>query len=134
MMQFIKIYIPTLVVFLAIDAVWLTLIAKNFYTKYIGHLMSAQPNLIPALIFYLLYIVGLVIFVIQPALEQDSLMKVLALGALFGLCAYATYDLTNVATLKNWPYIVVFVDLAWGMTVTTIVSVAGFYIAKWMGV
>jgi uncharacterized membrane protein len=119
---FLKLYFLSLIIFLGIDAVWLTVIAKNFYTKYIGHLMSAAPNLPAALVFYLLYIIGIVVFCVIPNVGRGSVINAVMLGALFGLCAYATYDLTNFATLKNWPLIVVVTDLAWGTFITAAVA------------
>ena len=99
--MYIKLYLLTLPIFFAVDMVWLGVIAKNFYSKQIGFLMKTDINWLAAIIFYLLFIVGLVVFVISPALQEKSLSKVLISGALFGLITYATYDLTNLATLKN---------------------------------
>lgn len=129
----IKLYFIALPVFFAIDMVWLGLIANNFYKKHIGFLMSQEVNWIAALIFYLLFIAGLVVFVISPALEKNSLPTALLLGALFGLITYATYDLTNLATIKNWPLLVTVVDLLWGMTLSASVSAITFLIAKKVG-
>lgn len=131
--MFIKLYFIALPVFFAIDMVWLGLIANDFYKKHIGFLMTKDVNWIAALIFYLLFIAGLVIFVISPAIEKNSLSSALLLGALFGLITYATYDLTNLATIKNWPLIVTGVDLLWGMILSTSVSAVSFLIAKKLG-
>lgn len=113
--------------------VWLGLIANNFYKKHIGFLMADEVNWIAALIFYLLFIAGLVVFVISPALQKNSLLTALLLGALFGLITYATYDLTNLATIKNWPLLVTVIDLLWGMTLSASVSIVTFLIAKKSG-
>lgn len=113
--------------------VWLVLIAKNFYAKHIGYLMSKNPNLLAALIFYLIFIAGLVIFVISPALEKREWVYALLMGAFFGLITYATYDLTNLATIKDWPLLVTIVDLVWGMTVSASVSVVSYFIAIRIG-
>lgn len=129
----IKLYFVALPVFFAIDMIWLGLIANNFYKKHIGFLMTQEVNWIAALIFYLLFIAGLVVFVISPALEKSSLPTALLLGALFGLITYATYDLTNLATIKNWPLLVTVVDLLWGMTLSASVSAISFLIAKKVG-
>jgi len=132
-MSFSKIllsYLLTTLVFFAIDLVWLGLIAKDIYKKYLGSLMSETVNWGAALIFYLLFIVGIFIFVINPAIEKQSAVRALVLGAIFGLITYATYDLTNYATLKGFPLNVVIIDLAWGTFVTAVVSLAGFYITK----
>jgi uncharacterized membrane protein len=112
---FVLSYLAALLPFVVLDAIWLSTMAKRLYSPNIGHLMAESPNFGAAAIFYLLYIAGMVVFVIQPALENDtSLQKVLLLGAFFGLITYATYDLTNLATLKNWSLWVTIVDLAWG--------------------
>lgn len=126
--MFIKIYLIALPVFLGIDIIWLGLIAKDFYSKQIGFLMNTNINWTAAIIFYLLFIVGLVLFVIMPALSKKSWQKALLLGALFGLITYATYDLTNLATLKNWPLLVTFIDLLWGTILAASVSVITYFI------
>lgn len=125
--MFIKLYVIALVVFLAIDAVWLTLVAPKFYKTHLGHLMAETPNLIVALVFYLIFIVGVVYFVLIPGIDQN-ISKVIIAGLLFGLVTYATYDLTNMATLKEWPPIVTVVDLIWGSSLTTMVGVISYYI------
>jgi uncharacterized membrane protein len=132
--MFIKLYGIALPVFFAIDMVWLGLVAKNFYAKYIGFLMTPNVNWIAAIIFYLLFIVGAVVFVIMPAFEQKSWMHALLYGALFGLITYATYDLTNLATVKDWPLIVTVVDLVWGMTLSASVSTITYLIATKFGI
>jgi uncharacterized membrane protein len=114
--------------------VWLGLIAKNFYAKHIGFLMTPNVNWMAAIIFYLLFIVGTVVFVITPALEQKSWMHALLYGALFGLITYATYDLTNLATIKDWPLIVTIVDLIWGTVLSASVSLITYLIAVRLGV
>ena len=131
--MFLKLYLIALPVFLAIDMVWLTLIAKNFYAKQIGYLMSKNPNLFAALIFYLIFIAGLIVFVITPALDKKIWMNALLLGAFFGLVTYATYDLTNLATVKDWPLIITIVDLIWGMILSAAVSVITYFIALKFG-
>ena len=123
----LKLYLIALPVFLGIDMVWLTLIAKNFYAKQIGFLMTKNPNLIAALVFYMIFIAGLVFFVIAPALDKKVWLQALLGGAFFGLVTYATYDLTNLATIKDWPLIITFIDLLWGMTVSATVSVITFF-------
>lgn len=130
MIDFIKLYSLATVIFLAIDGVWLTLIAKSFYAKHLGYLMSTTPNLLAALIFYLINIVGIVVLVLQPALAEKSMTKVIIWAALYGLCTYATYDLTNLATIKNWPVIITIVDLIWGTTLTTAVALISYLIAR----
>lgn len=129
MLKYIILYTATLVIFLVIDFIWLNYIAKNVYSSQIGHLLASKPNLIPALIFYLLFVVGVLVFAILPGIEAKSLGKTLILGALFGLLTYATYDLTNLATLKDWPLKVTIIDLVWGTSVSTVTSLAGYLIA-----
>ncbi|MEY4731688.1 MAG: hypothetical protein RL681_634 [Candidatus Parcubacteria bacterium] len=131
--MFIKLYLIALPVFFAIDMVWLGLVAKNFYRDQIGYLMKTDVNWIAAIIFYLLFVVGLVVFVIAPAIEKGTWTRALAYGALFGLITYATYDLTNLALTKDWPLLVTIVDLAWGATLAALVSTATFFIAKKLG-
>lgn len=112
----------TFLTFLVIDGLWLSIIAKNFYAKHLGFLMTKTPNLTAAAIFYLIYIFTLLVLVISPALQKGSLSAAILNGALFGLCAYATYDLTNLATIKDWPLIVTIVDLIWGTVLTGAVA------------
>lgn len=134
MINFLKLYFISLLVLLIIDSVWLLFIAPKFYKTHIGFLMTDKPNLVAALIFYLLYIAGLVIFVVQPGLQSHSLLNTLLKGALFGLVCYATYDLTNQATVNNWPAIVTVVDLIWGTLLTASVSGVVFVIASKLNV
>ena len=123
-------YLLTVIVFFAIDMVWLGLIAKDLYHKYLGSFLSDKVNWTAAIIFYLLFIVGIFIFVIYPSVEKKSLINAVILGALFGFFTYATYDLTNYATLKNFPLNIVIIDLAWGSFLTSLVSIAGYYIVR----
>jgi len=126
--MFLKTYLITLPVFLAIDLVWLSLIAKKFYAQYPGYLMKANVNFVAAGLFYLLFVVGLVVFSVLPALEKNSWTQALFLGALLGLVSYATYDLTNLATIKNWPLLVTIVDIVWGTVLGASVSLASYFI------
>jgi uncharacterized membrane protein len=125
-------YLLTTVVFFAIDMAWLGFIAKNLYRKYLGSFLSDTVNWTAAIIFYLLFIVGIFYFSILPAVEKNSLAKAVLSGALFGFFTYATYDLTNLATLKNWPLPIVFIDIIWGAVLTGLVSTAGYFIVKWV--
>jgi uncharacterized membrane protein len=124
-------YALTFAVFLIIDLTWLGFIAKDLYKKYLGNLLSEQVNWMAAIIYYLLYVGGVFIFAILPSVEKNSLNSAIILGALFGFFAYATYDLTNLATLKNWPLNIVIIDILWGSLLTGMVSTAGFYIVKY---
>lgn len=125
-------YVLTFAVFFVIDMVWLGFIAKDLYRKYLSSFLSDQINWPAAFIFYLLFVAGVFIFAILPAVEKDSVRTAMMLGGLFGFFAYATYDLTNLATLKNWPVVIVFIDVVWGFVLTGLVSTAGFYIVKWV--
>jgi uncharacterized membrane protein len=129
---YIKLYFATLIAFLAIDMVWLGLVARTFYRRYLGFLMAPSPNWLAAILFYLLFVVGVVVFAVLPWLEADSPETTLLRAALFGLIAYATYDLTNLATVKDWPLIVTIVDLIWGTVVSVAVSYAGYLAGKWL--
>ena len=130
---YVKLYLSTLVAFFAIDMLWLGLVARNMYSKYLGFLLSPKPNWIAAIIFYLMFIVGLIVFAVIPGLEAGSLKNALLLAALFGLVTYATYDLTNLATLKNWPLGITIVDMVWGVVLSCIVTWISFLVGKWLG-
>jgi len=128
--MFLKLFIIALPVFFVIDMVWLVLVAKKFYQEQIGFLMKPDINWFAAIIFYLLFIAGLIIFVISPAVEKHSWVHALLFGALFGLITYATYDLTNLATLKDWPLIVTVVDLIWGTVLASAIFLITYLIAN----
>ena len=130
--QAVTLYLITLAVFFVIDMIWLGVVAKGFYRKHLGSMLSPKVNWAAALLFYLLFIVGLVVFVIRPALVSGEPLKALLLGAFFGLISYATYDLSNLATLKNWPIIVTIVDLVWGTTLGGLVSLVGALLGRWL--
>ncbi len=125
-------YCLTFLVFLAIDLVWLGFVAKDLYRRQLGGLLSENVNWAAAIIFYLLFVAGVFLFAIAPATEKQSLSHAVIYGALFGFFTYATYDLTNLATLKGWPIKIVFIDIVWGMVLTGLVSSAGFFIVKWL--
>ena len=128
-----KLYLIALPVFFAIDIVWLGLVAKDFYRAQIGALMKPDVNWVAAIIFYLIFIAGLVVFVISPAIEKGSWLHALLFGALFGLVCYATYDLTNLAVAKDWPLLVTIVDLVWGAVLAAAVSTITYFIATKLG-
>ncbi|MGA8068175.1 MAG: DUF2177 family protein [Terriglobales bacterium] len=131
--MFLRLYCIALPIFFAVDMVWLGVAAKSFYARQIGFLMKANVNWAAAILFYLLFIAGLVVFVVAPAVERGSWLRALLFGALFGLITYATYDLTNLATLKDWPLAVTVVDLIWGMVLAASVSVASYLVAAKIG-
>ncbi len=128
MTRYLITWLAVVVVFLAIDSVWLAYVAKSFYQKHIGFLLREQFQMGVAAVFYLFYAACLVVLVVAPAAKSGNPWQALALGALLGLCAYGTYDITNLATIKGWPVIVSVVDMAWGMTITAIVSYVGFWV------
>lgn len=130
MWELIKTYLVTLVVFFAIDIIWLVIVAKNMYQKELGYMMSPKPNWIAAGVFYLIFILGLVFFVINPAIEKDSWSYALLIGMFFGLITYSTYDLTNLATLKDWPLKITIIDLIWGSSLGGMVSMISFFLLK----
>jgi uncharacterized membrane protein len=132
MAYYLKLYFSTLAVFFAIDMFWLGLVARTFYRKHLVFLMAPNPNWLAAIIFYLLFIVGILVFVVLPGLESGSLRDTLLRAALFGLITYATYDLTNLATLKDWPIIITVVDMIWGTVLSVMVSYASFVIGRWL--
>lgn len=116
------------VLFAVIDAIWLAVVAKKFYRDNLGSLMREKPDMIAAVLFYVIFLIGLVVFVINPAVAENSWQMALGLGALLGLVAYATYDLTNLATLKGFKIKVVVVDLIWGTFVTAATSILAYSI------
>jgi uncharacterized membrane protein len=122
-------YALTVPVFFAVDMAWLGLVAKSFYRNRIGHLISAQVNWAAALIFYFLFIIGILVFAVLPAVEKGSFGRAVLFGVLFGFFTYGTYDLTNLATMKDWPLIVTVVDMLWGMVLTGVVAAASYWIA-----
>ena len=120
--QTVLLYFITLTVFFLVDMVWLGVVAKTFYRKHLGFLMGPKVVWPAAVLFYLLFIAGLLVFAVRPALAAGAPLKALLLGAFLGLVSYATYDLTNLATLKDWPVVVTAVDLVWGTVLGGTVS------------
>lgn len=127
--QFVYLYLMTIPAFFIIDMIWLGTVATKFYQSQIGFLLG-PVNWAAAIIFYLIYIAGIIIFAVHPALEVGSLNKAILLGAMFGFFTYATYDLTNLATLKDWPVTVVVVDILWGTVLSASVATASYLIGK----
>jgi len=126
--HYILAYFASLFTFLIMDAVWLGVLAKGFYHEQLGHLMLDELRLDIAVFFYVFYIVGVVIFAVKPAIAEKSWWKAPVLGGLFGLLAYGAYDLTNMATLKDWPFLMSYVDMAWGTFVTASSACVGYFI------
>lgn len=125
-------YLLTFLVFLLIDLLWLGVVAKGLYRRHLGGLLAEEVNWTAAIIFYLLFVAGIFIFAIVPGLQKASFSYALLYGALFGFFTYATYDLTNLATLKGWPVKIVVIDIIWGAVLCTLVAAAGYHIAKWL--
>lgn len=122
-------YLAALAVFAVIDLIWLGFLAKDFYRAGIGHLMADGFNIPAATAFYLIYVAGILVFAVFPAVAAGDWTKAATLGAMFGFFAYATYDLTNLATLKDWPLGLALADMAWGTVLTAIVSIAAYAVA-----
>ncbi len=132
-MKWFLYYGIALVVFMVIDLIWLGFIAKDIYSKYLGYLMSDKVNWLAAVIFYLIFIGGILYFVLYPSLLDQNLTNLVIRAALFGFITYATYDLTNLATIKDWPIQITIIDLIWGTTLSTSVSVISYFIIKLLG-
>jgi len=131
-MQTVIAYTITVVVFLAFDFLWLSQVAKPFYTTHLGHLLRDSPHLGIAAAFYALYVIGIIIFAVAPALRAGAPEHALLYGALFGFFAYATYDITNYATLKDWPMVVTLVDITWGTVLTGVSAYIGAIGTGWV--
>ena len=130
MRDYIKLYFATLIAFFVIDMVWLGLIARTLYRNYLGFLLASTTNWFAVILFYLLFILGILVFVVLPGLQDNSLKATLLRAMLFGLVTYATYDLTNLATVKNWPVLITVIDLAWGTILSVLVSYISFMVGK----
>ncbi len=131
-MQYVIAYVSTAVVFLGLDFLWLGFVARTLYRDWIGALMRDELNMAAAGAFYLVYVIGLVIFAVAPALKTGSWQTALIYGALFGVFAYGTYEMTNFATLKGWPVAMVITDMAWGTALSAVAAVAGFAITRYL--
>lgn len=126
------VYLISLAVFLAIDGVWLFTMSSRFYKPQLGALMSDKPKMAVALVFYLVYVVGVLVLAVRPALDAGSVLTALGMGALLGFVAYGTYDFTNLATITGWPTAVAVVDIIWGTTLTAVMATIGYYVARWL--
>jgi len=124
-----KTYVASLVAFLVLDFAWLGLIARGFYRSQLGHLLSPDVRWPAAILFYLLFIAAIVVFAVVPAVERGSLLRAVILGGFFGVVAYATYDLTNLATMKDFPSLVAAVDMTWGCALSAAVAAVGYIVA-----
>ena len=128
--QFLKLYGVGAVVCFGLDLLWLGVVAKGFYQRHLGYLMRPDVQWVPALLFYLIYVAALVVFVVGPAVERQSLARAVLLGAFFGLAAYAAYDLTSLALIRDYPLVAAVVDLVWGASLSAVVSGATYLVAR----
>lgn len=126
------IYLITFTVFIVIDLIWLGVIGQSIYQKYLGHLLKKDVNWIAAIIFYLLFILGLLVFVVGPAYLNEDILEAFLMGGLLGLIMYATYDLTNLATLKDWPLPITIIDLIWGTFLGSLTSGLAVILSLWI--
>lgn len=126
MLKYVFAYGATAIAFCVLDFAWLTIVAPKFYQAQVGALLLQKPNLLPAFAFYVLYVAGLVVFCVSSGINVTSWARALTLGALFGLVAYATYDLSNLATLKGWTTALSLADMAWGATASALASTCGY--------
>ena len=130
MVNFLKIFVVAIPVFFLVDLFWLGVVAKEIYQKYLGQFLRETPIWSVAILFYLLFIIGLVVFVIQPAVEKGSWTHSLVFGAFFGFVTYMTYELTNFALIKNWPWQIVIIDIIWGVVLSATVAVVSYFVAR----
>lgn len=131
MNKYLAAYLVAAVVMVALDMLWLGIVAKSMYQQAIGHLMADEPNIWAAVLFYSLYAAGIVVFAVAPNAEVPGWSRTLLMGALFGLFAYATYDLSNLATLRNWPLRLALIDMAWGAALSAVTAVAANAAMHW---
>ena len=129
---YLKLYALTVPVFFIIDLLWLGVVAKGLYQRHLGYILSPQVKWPAAIIFYLLYIGGILIFAVVPAVTKDSWQHAMLYGALFGFFTYMTYELTNLALIKDWPLNIVVIDIIWGVVLCTAVAALSFIIGKWL--
>ena len=132
MFKYLMAYLGTAVVFFTLDVIWLLFVTKNFYKNEIGPLLLDQPNMMAAAIFYIFFVAGIVFFGVMAGVKAESVFVAALYGGIFGLLCYGTYEMTNYATLKDWPLRVVVVDMAWGFFLTSLSSVGGFLLVKFV--
>lgn len=133
MVHYIIAFLATALVFFGLDFIWLSKMTGLFYRQHIGHLLLDQPNIPVAAVFYLVYVAGIVYFAVAPALNGGSWTSALISGAILGFVAYGTYDMTNMATLKDWSLAVSVVDMSWGVFLTGTAATAGYFAARLYG-
>lgn len=132
MNKYFAAYLATVLVMVALDMLWLGVVAKTTYQQAIGHLMAEKPKLVAAVVFYALYPLGLLVFAMAPQAEDAAWGRTVSMGALFGFFAYATYDLSNLATLRDWPMRLTLVDMAWGTALSAAAAGAGKAAMNWV--
>lgn len=132
MPAFATAYLGSAVAMLVMDAVWLTTMVPIIYRPALGDMLADPPNLWVAAVFYLVYVVGVVVFAVLPALNQQNWLMALGAGALLGLVAYGTYDFTNLSTLRDWPVTLSLIDVCWGVVLTGVAATAGYFVANWL--
>ncbi len=132
MPAFATAYLGSALAMLVLDIVWLTTMVPRVYKPALGDMLADPPNLWVAAVFYLVYLVGVVVFAVLPALGQQNWLMALGAGALLGLVAYGTYDFTNLSTLRNWPVGLSLIDVAWGTVLTGVTATAGYFVANWL--
>ncbi|OPL08880.1 MAG: hypothetical protein AVO33_08160 [delta proteobacterium ML8_F1] len=128
MIKYLVYFAVTFAVFMAIDLIWLGVVAKNLYQEYLGYIMAKEVNWAAAVIFYVIFIIGALYFVIVPALGSGDVTRLVISAMLYGFVTYATYDLTNLATLADWPLKITVIDLIWGTSLSTLTSVISYFI------
>jgi uncharacterized membrane protein len=129
---YLKLYLLTVPIFFLLDIIWLGYIAKGFYRQKLAFILSPDVNWPAAVVFYLIYIIGILFFAVVPAYDKNSLMRALVWGGLYGFFTYATYDLTNMALIKGWPMKIVVVDILWGIVLCATVAMWSFWVARWI--
>lgn len=129
---YFKLYLLTVPIFFLLDIIWLGYVAKGFYRRHLEFILGPEVNWPAAVVFYLIYIVGILVFAVVPGMERASLTRALVFGGLYGFFTYATYDLTNMALIKGWPMKVVVVDILWGMVLCAAVAMASFKVATFI--
>jgi len=130
--RYLALYLVTLAGFLVIDLLWLGVIAKDFYARQLGSLMREDVNWTAALLFYAIYVAGVLTLAVWPALQTRSLGRALLLGGILGFVAYAAYDLTSLAVMRGFPPGMVAVDMVWGTVLTGMTAGVGYLAARWL--
>ena len=131
MTRYLVAYVSSLLIFLAIDAIWLTTMSQRLYRRYLGDILVETFSPVPAALFYLIYVAGIIIFATAPAFSTGRWTTAAIYGALYGFFAYATYDLTNQATIRGWPVAITIADICWGSLLSATTAVLGFLVTRY---